>query len=161
MATKTELAERFWKSLDSDRTVMLGAEGVYPRPMTALVEDGRGPIWVFTARENDLAEMLESGRTVDALVMLTAKDHDLFATCGGRLSMDNDPEVIDRLWNPFVAAWYEDGQTDPKLRLLRFDPDVAEIWLNDNSLLAGVKTLLGIDPKKSYTEKVKKVKLKG
>lgn len=160
MTTKTELAERFWKALDSDRTVMLGAEGVYPRPMTALAEDQRGPIWFFTARENDLAEALESGRTLDALMMLTAKDHDLFATAGGRLTMDNDPAVIERLWNPFVAAWYT-GKDDPKLRLLRYDPDTAEIWLNENSLLAGVKTLLGIDPKKSYRDKVAKVKLKG
>ena len=159
MTTPTELKAKFWKALGKERTALLGCDGVYPRPMTAMAEDQRGPLWFFTARENDLAEMLESGRTVDALVMLTAKDHDLFATCGGRLSMDNDPEVIDRLWNPFVAAWYEDGQTDPKLRLLRFDPDVAEIWLNDSSLLAGVKTLLGIDPKKSYQDDVAKVKL--
>ena len=81
------------------------------------------------------------------------------ATAGGQLTMDNDPAVIERLWNPFVAAWYEEGKTDPKLRLLRYEPDVAEIWLNENSLLAGVKTLLGIDPKKSYQDDVAKVKL--
>lgn len=159
MSTKKELAEQFWKALESDRTVMLGAAGVYPKPMTALAENRRGPIWFFTARENDLAQALESGQTLDALMMFAAKDHALFATAGGRLSMDNDPAVIERLWNPFVAAWYEEGKTDPKLRLLRYEPDVAEIWLNENSLLAGVKTLLGIDPKKSYQDDVAKVKL--
>ncbi len=161
MTTKTELAERFWKTLDSDRTVMLGATGVYPMPMTGIAENARGPIWFFTAQANGLAEALEGGASLDSLLMLASKDHELFATCGGKLSMNNDRDVIDRLWNPFVAAWYEDGKDDPKLRLLRFDPDVAEIWLNDSSLLAGVKTLLGIDPKTSYADKTKKVKLKG
>ena len=41
----------------------------------------------------------------------------------------------------------------------RFEPAEAEIWLNDSSLLAGVKLLLGIDPKKSYRDKAAKVKL--
>ena len=35
-----------------------------------------------------------------------------------------DPKTIDRLWNPFVAAWFEGGKSDPKLALLRFEPGV-------------------------------------
>ncbi|MES0090053.1 pyridoxamine 5'-phosphate oxidase family protein [Mesorhizobium sp. M0030] len=40
----------------------------------------------------------------------------------GKLSLDNNRAVIDRLWNRFVAAWFEGGKDDPKLALLRFDP---------------------------------------
>ena len=65
----------------------------------------------------------------------------------GELVADNDPIMIDRLWNRFVAAWFEGGQNDPNLQLLRFVPDRAQIWLNENNLLAGVKMLLGSDPK--------------
>lgn len=158
-ASKTELQQRFWKTLDSDRTVMLGCEGVYPRPMTVLAENARGPIWSFSARGNDLVEAC-ARKPRTGLLMLASKDHELFATAGGKLSVDNDPDVIERLWNPFVAAWYS-GKDDPNLRLLRFDPEGAEIWLNDSSLLAGVKMLIGIDPKASYQDKVAKVKLKG
>ena len=68
--------------------------------------------------------------------------------------------IIDRLWNPFVAAWYEGGKDDPKLALLRFDTEGAEIWLNENSLLAGVKMLFGVDPKKDYQDKVANVDLR-
>lgn len=158
-ADKQELQERFWKALESDRTVMLGCEGVYPRPMTAQAEHARGPIWFFTAQENDLAEAC--ARVPKAgLMMLTSKDHELFATAGGSLRVDTDPAVVERLWNPFVAAWYT-GKDDPKLRLLRFDPDGAEIWLNASSLFAGVKLLLGIDPKTSYRDNVARVKLAG
>ena len=69
-----------------------------------------------------------------------------------------DAATIDRLWNPFVAAWYT-GKDDPTLRLLRFDPEGAEIWLNDSSLLAGIKMLVGIDPKRDYRDNVATVKL--
>lgn len=158
MTTPQEITEAFWASLDSERTAMLGCTGVYPRPMTAQVEEeGRGPIWFFTSRENDLAEAT-ARRAQQGLLLFTAKDHALFATVGGHLRQDNDRRVIDRLWNPFVAAWYT-GKDDPKLRLLRFDPGVAELWLNASSMLAGIKMLIGVDPKADYRDDVVKVRL--
>lgn len=69
-----------------------------------------------------------------------------------------DAVTIDRLWNPFVAAWYT-GKDDPKLRLLRFDPGNAEIWENKSSLLAGIKMLVGIDPRKTFEDDIAKVRL--
>jgi general stress protein 26 len=72
---------------------------------------------------------------------------------------DNDRATIDRLWNRFAAAWYEGGRDDPKLQLIRFDPAAAQIWLNENSMFAGVKMLLGIDPKQDYRDKVADVHL--
>ncbi len=68
--------------------------------------------------------------------------------------------MIDRLWNRYVAAWFEGGKDDPKLCLLRFDPAEAEIWLDASSIVAGVKMLLGFgDPKKDYEDSVASVKL--
>ena len=62
--------------------------------------------------------------------------------------------MIDRLWNRFVAVWYEDGKDDPQLQLLRFEPQSAQVWLNENHLFAGVKLALGMDPKLDYEGKV-------
>ncbi len=160
MATPQELEAKFWKALGSDMTMMLGLDGVeegHARPMTAQFEDDRSPIWFFTTRDNALVQSL--GRGDRAIATFTSKDHDLFASLHGTQSLDNDRATIDRLWNRFVAAWYEKGKDDPKLALLRLDADRAEVWLNDSSLLAGVKLLLGRDPKKEYRDKVAEVKL--
>jgi general stress protein 26 len=67
--------------------------------------------------------------------------------------------VVDRLWNRFVAAWYEHGKDDPKLALLRLDPDRGQIWLDGSSLVAGIKMMLGFDPKEDYRDNVAKVNL--
>jgi general stress protein 26 len=88
------------------------------------------------------------------MIAYSAKGHDLFATLHGTIRQDNDREMIDRLWSPFVAAWFEGGKEDPKLALLRFEPARGEIWLNENSLFAGIKMLLGADPKDDYKDKV-------
>jgi general stress protein 26 len=91
----------------------------------------------------------------------SAKGYDLFATVHGTIALDMDREMIDKLWNPFVAAWFEGGKTDPKLALLRFDAERGEIWLNENSFVAGVKMLFGADLKEEYQEKVAKVAMGG
>ena len=157
--TPLDLENRLWKALASDRTVMLGLSGVedgHTRPMTAIIEDDRGPIWFFTSRENAMVKGLGSGSR--AIAAYSSRGHDLFASVRGTLSIDQDPAVIDRLWSPFIAAWFE-GKDDPRLVLLRLDAEQAEVWLNENNLVAGVKMLFGVDPRKDYADKVAKVDL--
>ncbi len=161
MPTPQELEAKFWKSLQSDMTMMLGLDGLedgHARPMTAQVEGARGPIWFFTSKDNALVEKLPQGER--AIATFTSKGHDLFATLHGKLSLDDNPATIDRLWNRYVAAWFEGGKADPKLALLRLEPERAEIWLDASSIVAGIKLLLGADPKEQYKENVAKVELR-
>jgi general stress protein 26 len=162
MTTPKEIENKFWKALKSDRTVMLGLVGVeddQSQPMTVLLEDGAssGPLWIFTAKDTELVQNL--GARHAAMIHFASKGHDLFAAVHGELMVDNDRAAIERLWNPFVAAWFKGGKNDPNLQLLRFEPDHARVWLNEDSLLAGVKLLLGRDPKKEYRDKVADVRL--
>ena len=158
-----KLESKMWKSLKDDRTVMLGLAGVeegHSQPMTAQMlhdDDARGPIWFFTSKDTDLVkELTQSHR---AVVHFASKGHDLFASLHGELVIDDNRQVIDELWNSFIAAWYEGGKNDPKLTLLRLDPERAQVWLNENNLWAAVKLLLGSDPKQDYKDKVAKVAL--
>ena len=162
MPSDKELEAKFWKALKSDMTVMLGLTGAtsgHAQPMTAQLRDPGegGPIWFFTAADVDLVK--EMGDGAAAMLHFASKGHDLFASVEGRLVPETDRALVDELWNPFAAAWYEGGKDDPKLRLIRFDPGAAQIWLNENSLFAGAKMLLGIDPKKDYKDKVAEVDL--
>ena len=87
-----------------------------------------GPIWIFSAKNVHLVKAMGRGQAASA--QFAAKDHGLFATLYGRLTPDNDPAVIARLWNRFVAAWYEGGKSDPQFAIaaLRTGPraDLAE-----------------------------------
>jgi general stress protein 26 len=158
--TDAEIEAKFWKALKSDRTLMLGLYGTsngHPRPMTAQFENARSPIWFFASTDNELIASLDGED--QAIATFASKGHDLFATLHGRLGVDNNRIIIDRFWNHFVAGWFEGGKNDPKLALLRFDAERAEIWLDDSSMLAGIKVLLGIDPKEDYRDKSAKVDL--
>jgi general stress protein 26 len=161
MPPPKELEAKFWKALKSDMTMMLGlvgAEDGHTRPMTAQIEGERGAIWFFTAKEHALVQNLSRGGR--AIATFASKGHDLFATVHGKLSLDNDRATIDRLWNPFIAAWFEGGKDDPKLALLRLDAERAEIWLDGSSVVAGIKMLFGADPKREYKDQVAEVALR-
>lgn len=164
MSSEQELEARLWKTLKSDMTVMLGLvhEGDgHCQPMTAQFagEAERGPFWFFTARDTDLVKSMQKDTLNPAVAHFVAKDHELFASLTGELFLDDDRERVDQLWNRFVAAWYPDGKDDPKLQLVRFEPAHAQIWLNENNVFAGLKLLLGVDPKESYRDKVAEVNL--
>lgn len=172
MATDAEIRSKFWKALKSDRTMFLGlAEGEdgHARPMTAQLEDAlykdgeySGPVWFFTSTDNNLYRTIQqaelAGESPRAMAHFVAKGHDVWATVHGGLSTTRDAETIDRLWNRFVAAWY-DGEDDPKIALIRLDAQDAEIWIDASSLVAGIKMLIGIDPKQDYKDKVAEVRL--
>ena len=161
MPSQKEIEKKLWSELKSDRTIMLGLEnkaGGASQPMTAILEDDeRGPVWIFSSSDVDLVQALGVGPSA-AVAQFVSKGHGLFASLHGQLQLQNDRATIDRLWNPFIAAWF-DGKDDPKIRLMRLDLDHAHVWLNENSVFAGIKMLFGNDPKKDYKDKTADIAL--
>ncbi|WP_371156646.1 pyridoxamine 5'-phosphate oxidase family protein [Jannaschia sp. 2305UL9-9] len=160
MTADAKIEAKFWKALRSDMTVFLGCDGAAPRPMTAQLagDEDHGPLWFFTSTDTDLGRVLSTA-TKQGTMTFSSKGNDVWASANGRLSLSTDPDMIEKLWNPFVAAWYEDGKTDPKLRLVRFDAGEAELWEDGSSLVAGFKALIGSDPKQDFQDKTAHVRL--
>ncbi|MEA1071163.1 pyridoxamine 5'-phosphate oxidase family protein [Sphingomonas sp. LY160] len=155
-----KLRKKFWTALDDSPFIMLGLKGVEDdrtRPMTAQVdrqdrdkEDG-GPIYFFASRTDGVGQdIADSSR---AVATYASKDHKVFAHIHGSLVASNDRDVIERLWNPFIASWYKDGKDDPDLLLLRFDTEKADVWEADTGSTlkaAALKALFDIDPGKEH-----------
>lgn len=172
MTNEAEIRTKFWEALKSDMTIFLGIVGQedgHARPMTAqleedLYESGKysGPVWFFTSTESALYQMIQQGELAGesqrANAHFVSKGHDLWAAIHGSLTTTRDRATIEKLWNRFVAAWYE-GKDDPKIALIRLDPELAHVWIDASSVVAGMKMLLGIDPKKDYKDKVAEVQL--
>jgi general stress protein 26 len=153
-----ELKEAFWKELKSSPFVMIGLQGVEDsrtRPWTAQVDwkddakDG-GDIYFFGAKSEAIVKGLSE--TNRAVCTYASKGHDLFAHIHGTLELVNDRALVDKFWNPFIAAWYKDGKDDPELQLLRFDTSKAEIWKAEtgSTLVAVALKMLGRDPGKDH-----------
>lgn len=144
MADRTELKRDLWKRMAQSPFLMIGLTGGgHSEPLTAqLDEDQVDTIWFFIGKDNRLA----SGGAATA--EFVSKGHDYFASLSGRVEVQNDRAMIDKLWSRPVEAWFPGGKDDPNLALLRFDIDDAELWEADMSLTGKLKMLFGgkIDP---------------
>lgn len=131
--SQAEAEDKLWEALKDTRTGMLGLVGGEPQhfqPMTGFEDrDGRR-LWFFTRNDTDLAKDVGSGNG-QAMYNLVTRKTDVFACLSGELTVSNDRTVIDKYWNPVVAAWYPEGKDDPHLTLIRFDLEDARVWLND------------------------------
>ena len=134
--TPAEAEAEFWKSLKHSNTGMLGLDkpGYHSQPMTAFREEETGTIWFFTRNDTDLArEVAASGQS--AMFSYGSKDQKVWACVHGELSVHGqDRAIIDRHWNPVLAAWYPGGKDDPNLTLLRFDADDGRVWVSEGGL---------------------------
>lgn len=116
---------------------------LHARPMTVTeVEEGSGALWFFT--EIDSLKNIELDR--DPRVTLFFKEGDN----AGHLKLDGeavqvtDPATIHRLWSPKMRAWFTEGESDPRICLLRVDPVSGEYWDNRHgTVIAGIKMLFG------------------
>lgn len=162
----SRLTKAFWKAINDSPFMMLGLEGVeddHTRPMSAQIDgpedgdkDDGGQIYFFASKSDGVGKSVTSASR--AVATFAAKDHMIFAHVHGSLAESTDRAVIDRLWNPSVAAWYKDGKDDPDLRLLRFDTEHATIWeaAKGSPLKAAALTaLFNVDPGKEHSQEHK------
>ncbi len=138
--TPAELKQKFWHAMADNPVVILGLNGSdhHHVPMRAqLDKDAHGQVWFFTGRDHAIAR----GGACHASYI--ADDHKLYASLRGKLTEELDQSVIDAHWNNAIAAWYDGGREDPKMIMLRFDINDAEIWTSDTSIKGYFKMLTG------------------
>jgi len=100
---------------------------LHSRPLAVLDEPFEGSLWFFTAdpspKTDDVAR--------DSHVNVALSDGKSYLSLAGTATVDHDQARIDKLWNPFVEAWFENGKNDPSVALLRVDATSAEYWSVD------------------------------
>lgn len=138
--TPQEITEDFLTHLKSSPFLMvaLTGSGHHSEPLTAQIDDDRpNAIYFFTSNDNRIAP---GG---NAMAQFMSKGHRFFACLAGTVTRDDDRGQIDKLWSKSVEAWFPGGREDPKLTLLRFDVESAELWEADISMGGMVKMLFG------------------
>ena len=140
-----ELYSELFAAIKDENQVMVGLRknAEHSEPMSAFVDlDDDNKLWFYMAQDNRVAA---GGRTT---VQYVSKEHTLFASMIGQLVEETDTVIIDKFWSNAVAAWFEGGKDDPKLKMMRFDIDSAEIWTKDPTFTGALKLASGakVDP---------------
>jgi len=139
MSDVRELKKHLWKKMTDGPFVMVGLSGGgHSEPLTVqLDKDQVDTLLFFVSKDNRVA------RGGPAMVQFVSKGQDYFACLSGRIAVDNDPALIDKLWSKQVESWFPGGRNDPNLTLIRFDIDDAELWESDMSLSGQFKMIFG------------------
>ncbi len=116
------------------RCVMLGSPShdAHMQPMAPQVDVDAGVIYFYSDNTSELGRSI---LTEPDAVHMCHISNDYQACVKGKLSPHGDLATVDKFWNPMVAAWYPGGKTDPKLMMLKFEPQDANVWASDKSML--------------------------
>lgn len=127
--TTDEEKAALWEKVRKIRFAMLttrGGDGALgSRPMTVQDIDDDGTLWFFTSADTTLGDDVRANPKVN--VAFADRDDDFYLSVAGNAHFVADREKIEALWGMMAAAWF-DGPDDPKLWLLRVEPDRVDYW---------------------------------
>ncbi|MEJ6397417.1 pyridoxamine 5'-phosphate oxidase family protein [Yoonia sp. 208BN28-4] len=126
--------KEFYDRLEDVRAGMLGLESDGKlMPMSPNFDDDKpGAIWFLSAAGQHLVDHTSDGAKAAKFVVADGGTG-LYADITGTLEVTENPAKVDEIWSPIAAAWYEEDKQDPDLRLLKFTPQSAEVWLTSTS----------------------------
>lgn len=102
-----------------------GAGGaLFSRPLAVLDHDFEGTVWFFTPDPSPKTAEIAA----DPHVNVAYGDGPSHVSLSGTATVTRDPGLIDRFWNPWADAWFENGRDDPSVALLEVTADTIEFW---------------------------------
>lgn len=126
--------QTFWNRLDGINAGMLGATQKHNFvPMSHYADPDAGALWFITAEGTELNAAAAAG-PVDAMHIVGDASGKLWARIEGRLEQSQDRAKLDEIWSAVASAWFDEGQEDPDLRLLKLTLTRAEIWSTSGGL---------------------------
>ena len=129
-----DLATEFWDRAGKITAGMLSATGAPPRPMAHQLRKGDKALWFITAKGTDIADAATEGARAQHII--ACAHGQLYAAVDGTLSVETSKTVLDDVWSPMAAAWFDNGRDDKDVCLVRFTPSQAEVWTTDGGAKA-------------------------
>ncbi len=148
-------AEQFRELVEDIKTAMLITQAengkLSGRPMGTAEIDKEGNIWFFT---NEFSKKVaEISHESKVLLSYASPSKNSYISVNGIASLVDDKEKIKALWNPMLNAWFPEGLDDPKLLLIKVDPQEAEYWESSSSkIVLGLKMIKAIFKGEVYNE---------
>ena len=96
------------------------------RPMSVQQVDDQGNFWFLSAADSNKNQ--EVG--VDSRVQLffqNVSDYE-FLTVYGKATVSRDKRKIDELWTPIAKAWFSKGKYDPRITVIKIEPEEGFYW---------------------------------
>lgn len=125
-----------WRYIKDIKVAMLTSHDngqLRARPMMLSQDKFDGTLWFFSRRNSHKTGEV----TADPAVNLSFVEpkNDIYLSISGTARVVRDQQLIDRLWNQMVAAWFPEGKDSPEVVLLEVEVQAAEVWDSHESVM--------------------------
>lgn len=108
------------------------------RPMAVQGVDEQGALYFFSAASSDKNKELAADPAVQ--LYFAKESASEYLSIYGHATISRDRDQIAQYWNPFVKTWFQGGQDDPDLTLMRVQPATMHYWdTKHNQMVALLK----------------------
>lgn len=122
------------------------------RPMSLVQDAYDGTLYFYTSKKAAKAFEIKDDRDV-CLTFSSPKDN-VYVSLTGKGKISNDQELIDKYWNPWVAAWFENGKDDPDVAMLKVKINKGEHWDSTKNKLVQIFEIVKSNVVKSSTPNI-------
>ena len=123
------------------------------RPMSVRKVDEFGNLWFLSA--NDSHVNLEVALDPSVKLYFQGSPHSDFLQLNGYVTISTDRAKIEELWDPFIKTWFTEGVDDPRITVLKFEPEEGYYWDTKHGMaVAGIKMLVGAVLRKTLDDSI-------
>jgi general stress protein 26 len=127
--SETTSRDLIWKHIRAIRTCMMVTHNgtqVRARPMRGIPREDQNAIWFFSDIETQ--KDFELRENPEACLTFSDVRGNTFVSVTGRISRIQERGAVRDLWDDGADSYFSQGPDDPRVVLLRFDPDTGEFW---------------------------------
>jgi len=133
----------------ADTCFLITHGGVRPMGVRECDEDGN--IWFLSDKHSNKNAQIEANGEVE--LYFQASEHSGFLHLTGQATVLHDRALIQKLWTPLARVWFQQGQDDPCISVIRVRPVQGQYWDNKHGdAVAGIKMLVGAALGKQYDD---------
>lgn len=112
------------------------------RPMDVRKIDDEGNFWFLSA--SDTHKNLEVDIDPEVRLYFQASAHSDFLEISGVATVSRDREKISELWEPILKTWFTEGESDPRITVIKVTPTDGYYWdTKHGNAVAGIKMIIG------------------
>lgn len=96
------------------------------RPMAIQEVSDDGNFWFLSANDSDKNKEIAADPRVQLFISNPSSYE--FLSVYGYATASRDMQRIDELWNDIAKAWFPEGKEDPRVSVIKFEPEQGFYW---------------------------------
>jgi len=113
------------------------------RPMAIQKVDDEGILWFLSASDSHKNAEIKEDPSIQ--IFLQGSSYTDYMTLYGTATISKSKEKIEELWEPMVKNWFTGGKDDPRITVIKFEPETGYYWDTKNSIIVSfAKQIAGV-----------------